>query len=104
MRAFTLDSFEAQPALRNDIPEPHIGDNELRVRVHASSINPVDVFIAAGALKETAEHEFPVTLGRDFAGIVDQVGSGVSRYGLATRSLASSSMPTPPCTTGAGPS
>lgn len=80
MRAFTLDSFEAQPALRNDIPEPHIGDNELRVRVHASSINPVDVFIAAGAVKEMAEHEFPVTIGRDFAGIVDQVGSGVSRY------------------------
>jgi NADPH:quinone reductase-like Zn-dependent oxidoreductase len=80
MRAFTLDSFDAQPALRDDIRAPHAGDNELLVRVHASSVNPVDVFIAAGGLKEMAEYEFPVTLGRDFAGIVEQAGSGVSRY------------------------
>jgi len=82
MRAFTLDSFGAQPALRGDIPEPHVRDDEMLVRVHASSVNPVDVFIAAGALKEMAEHEFPVTLGRDFAGVVEQVGPGVSRYGV----------------------
>jgi NADPH:quinone reductase-like Zn-dependent oxidoreductase len=80
MRAFTLDAFDAQPALRDDSPEPHPGDNELAVRVHASSVNPVDVFIAAGALKEMVEHEFPVTLGRDFAGVVEQAGSGVSRH------------------------
>jgi NADPH:quinone reductase len=80
MRAFTLDRFGARPALRDDIPEPHVGDDELLVRVHASSVNPVDVFIAAGAMKEMAEHEFPVTLGRDFAGVVEQVGSAVSRY------------------------
>jgi NADPH:quinone reductase len=80
MRAFTLDGFDAQPALRDDIPEPSGGENELLVRVHASSVNAVDIFIAAGGLKEMAEYEFPVTLGRDFAGTVEQVGSGVSRY------------------------
>jgi len=80
MRAFTLDSFGAEPSLRHDIPEPQVGDDELLVRVHASSVNPVDMFIAAGGLKEMAEHEFPVTLGRDFAGVVEQVGSRVARY------------------------
>lgn len=80
MRAFTLDSFDSHPALRDDIPEPRLASNEMLVRVHASSINPVDVFIAAGALKEMAEHEFPVILGRDFAGVVEQLGSDVSRY------------------------
>jgi NADPH:quinone reductase len=80
MRAFTLDGFDAQPALRDDIPEPRVGANELLVRVHASSVNPVDVFIAAGGLKDMVEYEFPVTLGRDFAGVVEEVGSGVSRY------------------------
>jgi NADPH:quinone reductase-like Zn-dependent oxidoreductase len=80
MRAFTLDSFGAHPGLRDDIPEPHVGDDQMLVRVRASSVNPVDVFIAAGALKEMAEHEFPVILGRDFAGAVEEVGSGVSRY------------------------
>jgi NADPH:quinone reductase-like Zn-dependent oxidoreductase len=80
MRAFTLDGFGAQPGLRNDIPEPDVVESDVVVRVHASSVNPVDVFIAAGALKDMAEHQFPVTLGRDFAGVVEQVGSGVSRY------------------------
>jgi NADPH2:quinone reductase len=83
MQAFTLDSFGTQPALRGDLPDPEVGDNELLVRVHASSVNPVDVFIAAGALKEMAEHEFPVILGRDFAGVVEQVGSSVTRYGVS---------------------
>ena len=80
MRAFTLESFDTPPALRDDFPEPRIADNEVLVRVHVSSVNAVDAFIAAGGLKEMAEHEFPVTLGRDFAGVVEQVGSGVSRY------------------------
>jgi NADPH:quinone reductase len=80
MRAFTLDRFGTRPALRDDIPEPDVGDDDLLVRVHAASVNPVDVFIAAGAMEEMAEHEFPVTLGRDFAGVVEQVGSGVSGY------------------------
>ena len=80
MRAFTLDGFGAEPALRDDIPEPLVGDDEMLVRVHASSVNPVDVFMAAGAMKEMAEHEFPVILGRDFAGVVEQVGAGVSSY------------------------
>ena len=80
MRAFTLEGFGARAALRDDLPEPPVGDNELLVRVHASSVNPVDVFIAAGGLKEMAEHEFPVTLGRDFAGVVEQAGSGATRY------------------------
>lgn len=80
MRAFTLESFDARPALRDDVPEPDVGDDGLLVRVQTSSVNPVDVLIAAGALKEMAEHEFPVTLGRDFAGVVEQVGSRAGRY------------------------
>jgi NADPH:quinone reductase-like Zn-dependent oxidoreductase len=47
------------------------------VRVRASSVNPLDGGIAAGMLKDMLEHEFPVTLGRDFAGVVEQVGEGV---------------------------
>ena len=79
MRAFTLDSFGAQPGLR-DLPEPRPRENELLVGVRASSVNGADVFAAGGFLKEMAEHEFPVTLGRDFAGVVEEVGSAVSGY------------------------
>ena len=80
MRAFALDSFDSPPRLRDDMPEPRPADNELLVRVQASSVNPVDAAIAGGVLKEMVEHEFPVTLGRDFAGVVEQTGNEV--YGF----------------------
>jgi len=80
MRAFTLDSFESQPRLRDDLPTPAVGAGEVLVRVQASSVNPADAAIAAGMLRGMAEYEFPVTLGRDFAGVVEDVGSAVSRY------------------------
>jgi NADPH:quinone reductase len=80
MRAFTLDSFDIQPALRDDLPEPDTADNELLVRVRASSVNGVDVAIVGGMLREMVEHEFPVTLGRDFAGVVERVGAGVGLH------------------------
>lgn len=80
MRAFTLDSFDAPPRLRDDVPEPRPAANELLVRVHASSVNGADAAVAAGMVREIAEHTFPVTLGRDFAGVVENTGDGVSRY------------------------
>jgi NADPH2:quinone reductase len=48
------------------------------VRISASSANPIDNAIAAGMLKEMVAHEFPIVLGRDFAGVVEQAGSDVS--------------------------
>src|SRR5215204_1934564 len=77
MRAITLESFESDPTLQ-EISTPQIAPNEVLVRVRASSVNPVDNSIAAGMLKDMVEHEFPVVLGRDFAGVVEQVGSDVS--------------------------
>src|SRR5215510_14189011 len=47
MRAFTLDSFDAAPGLREDLAAPAVGDGDLLIRVRASSVNPVDTLIAA---------------------------------------------------------
>ena len=74
MRAFTLTSFDAPPTLDTDLPAPEPGDGEVLLRVHASSANPVDGAIVAGMLKDMVEHEFPIVLGRDYAGAV-QVAS-----------------------------
>jgi NADPH:quinone reductase len=82
MRAFTLDSFDAPAGLRDDLPTPQPADTDLLVRVEASSVNPVDGAIASGALREMMDHEFPVVLGRDYAGVVEEVGSGVSGYAV----------------------
>jgi NADPH:quinone reductase len=80
MRAFTLDSFDKPPGLREDLPAPTPAENEVLVRVRASSVNGADGAIAAGMLGGMVDHEFPVVLGRDYAGVVEQVGSRVRRY------------------------
>jgi NADPH:quinone reductase-like Zn-dependent oxidoreductase len=77
MRAITLESFESDPTLQ-EIPTPQIAPNEVLVRVRASSVNPVDNAIVSGMLKDMVEHEFPILLGRDFAGVVERAGSDVS--------------------------
>jgi NADPH:quinone reductase len=79
MRAITLERFESDPTLQG-IPTPQIAPNEVLVRVRASSVNPVDNAIAAGMMRGMVEHEFPVVLGRDYAGVVEQAGSDVRRY------------------------
>jgi NADPH:quinone reductase len=81
MKAVTLDAFDTPPASRDDLPEPRPGPNEVVVRVHSSSVNPADNGIAAGMLKQMGiEYEFPVILGRDYAGVVEEVGAEVTRY------------------------
>src|SRR4051812_7460991 len=81
MRAITLKSPDTAPVVNDDLPDPTPADNEVLVRVHASSVNPVDNSIAAGMLAQMGiEYEYPVTLGRDYAGVVEQVGSAVTGY------------------------
>lgn len=57
------------------IPEP--GPGELRVRVEAASLNPIDFKLLRGDLRRLQSLRFPVTLGFDACGIVDAVGAGV---------------------------
>ena len=82
MRAVTLDSFDAVPAVRDDLPEPTAAADRLVVRVRASSVNPVDNAIAAGMLREMVDHDFPVVLGRDYAGTVETIGPDVQGYAV----------------------
>jgi NADPH:quinone reductase len=82
MKAITLDELGVPPALRADLPAPTPRPNDVLIRVYASSVNPVDNAIAAGRLKDMVEHEFPITLGRDYAGVVEQVGADVTRFSV----------------------
>jgi len=83
MKAVTLTALDTPPALKDDLPAPTPAPTEVLVRVHASSVNPVDAGIAAGMLAQMGvEYEFPVILGRDYAGVVEQVGADVSRYAV----------------------
>ncbi len=83
MKAVAITAFDTPPALREDLPAPTPAPNEALVRIQASSVNPVDDAIASGMLKQMGvEYEFPVILGRDYAGVVEQVGAEVTRYAV----------------------
>jgi NADPH:quinone reductase-like Zn-dependent oxidoreductase len=89
MRAFTLDEFDAPPGPREDLPPPEPRDGEVLVRVATSSVNPVDNAIAGGMLRGMAEYDFPVVLGRDFAGTVEASARARAGSARATRCSAS---------------
>jgi NADPH:quinone reductase-like Zn-dependent oxidoreductase len=79
MKAVVLAAFDTAPELA-EIEAPTPGEGEVRVKVRAASINGFDLAVANGYLKGMMEHRFPVVLGKDFAGIVDAVGTGVDEF------------------------
>ncbi len=79
MRAVVLAEHGAEPAL-TEVPAPQPGPGEVLVRVRASSVNGFDLSVAAGHVAGMMEHRYPVVLGKDFAGTVEAVGDGVTRF------------------------
>lgn len=59
-------------------PEPQVG--EVLVQVHAAGVNPMDWKIRRGYFKEVMPVQFPYIPGLELAGIVEEVGSGVTAF------------------------
>jgi NADPH:quinone reductase len=64
-----------------DLPRPTLTTNQVLVRVHASGVNPLDAKIRAGKAAH-AKQPLPAVLGLDMAGIVEEVGPGVTAFGV----------------------
>ncbi|RKF30576.1 zinc-dependent alcohol dehydrogenase family protein [Paraburkholderia fungorum] len=78
MRALVLDRYNGPLELTElDVPAPAQG--EVRVRIKASGLNPLDTKIRAGTA-DHARHPLPLILGIDMAGVVDEVGPGVTAF------------------------
>ena len=79
MRAVRIHAYGGPEQLRiEDVPEPHAGPGQIRVKVAAASINPIDGKILRGLTAGGASLAEPTGLGFDGAGVVDEVGEGVS--------------------------
>jgi len=61
-----------------DVPEPHAGPGEVRIRVAAAAVNPTDTVFRAGWYRREIEDGLPDIPGMDAAGTIDEVGEGVS--------------------------
>lgn len=78
MRAMVLQEFgDALVAVEQEVPAA--GEGQVLVRVEASGVNPLDTKIRAGRAAH-ARNTLPAVLGLDLAGVVEQVGAGVSAF------------------------
>lgn len=75
MKALTLHGFDGISSLRlSEVALPALGAADVLVAVHAASVNPADLRVAHGRLQATAEPALPHVPGRDFSGVVVEVG------------------------------
>jgi NADPH2:quinone reductase len=63
-----------------DLPVPEPGPGELLVRVTAAGVNPADWKVRSGLRRAELPLEPPVALGREVAGVVERLGSGVAGF------------------------
>ena len=76
MRAAVLD-LDTHILEITDVPVPHPGSGEVRVKVKAAGVCLSDVHLANGQLRPTFRKGGPVILGHEIAGVVDLVGPDV---------------------------
>ncbi len=75
MRAVVIHEFGGRDKLRvEDVPEPRLLPDGVRIRIRAAAANPVDWKTREGRQQQRFPHLFPVILGWDAAGVVEQVG------------------------------
>jgi len=88
MRAALLTEYGAVDKLEiRDVREPEPGPGEVKVRVAASSINPIDYWTRSGRLRDQFPIVLPAILGRDVSGEVVAVGPGVAALRVGSRVL-----------------
>jgi NADPH:quinone reductase-like Zn-dependent oxidoreductase len=83
MKAIRIHNYGGPEVLNyEDAPRPQPQAGEVLVRVHGAGLNPIDWKVREGHMKDFWPHQFPLILGWDLSGVVEEVGVGVSRFKL----------------------
>lgn len=89
MRAIAIEKFGGREVLQlMELPRPQPAPGEILVEVKAAGVNPVDWKIRQGLLQGRLPHQFPIILGWDVAGIVRELGPGVSDWKIGDQVFA----------------
>src|ERR1700748_51399 len=86
-RAVRLEAFGGPEVLTlREVPAPQAGPGQIRVRVTAAGLNPMDWFMTSDAQTATRFGlSLPSGFGTDYAGVVDQAGDGVTGFAAGDR-------------------
>ena len=86
MKAAYIQKYGQEKVILGNLAKPTIiNPNQVLVKVISTSINPVDLKIQQGKLKPLLHFDFPLILGNDYVGIVEQVGSQVKSVKVGQR-------------------
>jgi NADPH:quinone reductase-like Zn-dependent oxidoreductase len=81
MRAIRVHDYGDADQLQLEvIPRPEPQDGQVLVRVHAAGVNPIDWKVRQGLRKHIMQMQFPSTPGMEIAGVVQEVGPGVTTW------------------------
>ncbi|KIF66015.1 NADPH:quinone reductase [Streptomyces sp. AcH 505] len=76
-----------------DVPPLTAGPGQVRLAVRAAGVNPIDWKILHGFMRQVMPVDLPGGLGSDVAGVVDQVGEGVTAFSVGDEVLGASITP-----------
>src|SRR5213079_359994 len=80
MKAVVIHQYGGPEVLKyEDISRPEPTDDQLLIRVIAAGVNPVDGMIRSGMFANE-KRAFPIILGGDIAGVVEKVGSKITKF------------------------
>ena len=81
MKAFIIDRYGKKEVGRiADMPDPEVRDDDVLIRIHAASINPLDSKTKSREFKLILPYRLPLILGNDMAGTVVRVGARVRNF------------------------
>ena len=81
MKSFMVETYGGATRMRaTEIPDPQVGTDDVLVKIHAASVNPLDMRIRNGDFKAFMPYRLPLVLGNDLAGTVVQIGPSVTRF------------------------
>ena len=79
MQAIAVAEYGLEPTVV-ELPKPKPGPGQVLIRIRAAGMNPMDRVIGDGGWKARMPGTFPLVLGADMAGVVEEVGAGTTRY------------------------
>src|SRR5262249_37969430 len=81
MKAVVIREYGGPDVLKyEDVPQPEPKQDQLLIRVIAGGVNPVDGMIRSGMFDKEGHRAFPVILGGDISGVVEKVGSKITKF------------------------
>lgn len=81
MKAVQYHAFGGPQVMQvEEVAVPVVAGGEVLVRVKATSVNPVDWKVRSGAASAIVQFPMPIIPGGDLAGVVEQVGAGVTGF------------------------